>query len=105
MGFLTIIDQQMCVSGDGPITVQIGKYSVWNLFSERHWPACNCPAYTFARRTINFGGRMVAPPCKHISEAENLSCGWHQLHSPEAQTEKGVCPKCGAKTVTVQVEL
>jgi len=100
---MDFVTKEMCQSIDGPSIAHVGGYEQTGLFSERHYPRCSCPAYKYAKRTINFGGRMVPPVCKHILQAQDEVCGWHQQYSPEVQIEKGVCPKCGGPTVVVRV--
>lgn len=97
----TVITMEMCSSIDGPKVTTIGKYTIFGLFSERHYPRCTCPAYKFSKRTVNFGGIMYPPECKHILQAENAVCGWHQQYSSEPQEQEGICPRCGKKTVLV----
>lgn len=84
-------------------TAAIGGYTQTNLFNERAYPHCTCPAYKFGKRTVNFGGQMVPPICKHIAEAEKTVCGWHSIYSSEPMTEPGKCPKCGKGVVSVRV--
>lgn len=81
----------------------VGGYEQHHLGSERSWPTCSCPAYKFAKRTINFGGRMVPRFCKHIEQALKSRCQWHELTAEIPQFEKGVCPLCGGETESVQV--
>jgi len=100
---LTIVSAEMCSSIDGPLTANVGDYTQAGLFSERDWPTCSCPAYKFKKRTVNFGGRLVAESCKHIEEAQAQVCGWHSQYSGEPQNEPGICPRCGASTVLVQI--
>jgi len=100
---LTIISAEMCSSIDGPLTANVRGYIQTGLFSERDWPTCSCPAYKFKKRTINFGGRMVPEPCKHIIKAQNQVCGWHSQYSAESQEEPSICPRCGESTVSVYV--
>jgi len=84
-------------------SANIGGYNQINLFGERNYPQCTCKSYEFGKRTINFGGRLYPPYCKHIIEAEKAMCGWHSLYSSEPMLEEGVCPKCGGKAEPVQV--
>lgn len=82
---------------------EVGGYEQ-TLGGERHWPYCTCPAFKFRKTgSTRFGGRQVPKPCKHIVEAEKLRCGWHEAHSDEVQTEKGVCPRCGGPTEYIQM--
>jgi len=94
---------QMCASIDGPKAAKVSGYMQDRLFTEHLWPTCTCPAYKFAKRTINFGGRMVAPECKHILEAQKQACGWHQQYCDERQTRPEICPRCGGPTLAVRV--
>jgi hypothetical protein len=89
---------QMCTSLDCH-SAAIGGYQQTGLFDERQWPRCTCPAYKFTKRTINFGGMMVAPPCKHIEAAKEQACGWHQAYSEECQEQDDICPRCGGPTI------
>jgi hypothetical protein len=98
-----IVTMQKCSSIDGPLEMKYGNYVLSNMFSERHWPRCTCPAYKYSKASINFGGRMVKPECKHILSAQDEVCGWHQQWCQETQTEKGVCPRCGGPTVSCYV--
>ncbi len=93
---------QECASISGPLTTHAGEYDQTDMFSERHWPQCSCPAFKFTRATVMFGGILSKPPCKHILQSELEVCGWHeQLHgSPE---EAGTCPRCGGPTNYVRV--
>jgi len=100
---LTIVPMEMCASIDGPMTTNVGGYVQHNMFSERDWPTCSCPAYKYSKATIQFGPRKVKPECKHILKAQEDACGWHEQYSPEHQEEKGVCPRCGGSTVLVYV--
>jgi hypothetical protein len=99
----SIITREMCASINGPMDTHVGGYRQENMFSERHWPTCTCPAYKFSKASINFGGRWVRPECKHIEQAQREACGWHQLYSEERLEEPGVCPRCGGPTVVVRV--
>ncbi len=103
-----IVNAQMCASIDGPMQLQVGPYFLTGMFSERHWPTCSCPAYKFSKATINFGGRMVKPECKHIERAQDEVCGWHEQwdghpRQTEEQRKKFICPRCGGSTVAIQV--
>jgi len=104
---LDIVYMQMCTSIDGPMSKDVGGYLQAGLFSERDWPTCSCPAYKYSKATINFGGCMVKPECKHIKQAQESVCGWHQQYSSEIQNheqkEKNICPRCGGSTVDVRV--
>jgi hypothetical protein len=100
---LMLVEMEMCSSIDGPMVTCYGKYTQTGMFSERHYPRCDCPAYKYSKATINFGGYMVKPECKHILAVQKETCGWHQQYSPESQEEKGKCPRCGASTVLVYV--
>jgi hypothetical protein len=97
------VPMRMCASIDGPMAVRVGDYEVTGLFSERNWPACSCPGYTFAPRVVDFGGRMVPHPCKHIRLAQAQACGWHELTGERAPRADGLCPECGGPTVVVRV--
>jgi len=103
---LTIEMMQQCRSLEERVTT-VGGYVQTGMFSERAWPECTCPAYKFAKRTINFSGRMVAPACKHIKQGQKENCNWHQLVGDPPQTEKQKknmeCPKCKGETVWVRV--
>lgn len=111
---LTIVVMQQCKSIDGPLAVEVESnstpgqtYTIWNLFSERHYPECDCPAYKFGERTVQFGARVYPPECKHILAAQKEACGWHQQWSNEGQTseqrEGMICPRCGSQTMWVRV--
>lgn len=97
-----IITMQQCTSLSED-TANVGGYFQRGLGSERRWPTCTCPAYKFSKRTINFGGRMVAPPCKHILQAQGERCGWHQQWGDERQEKAGICPRCGESTEYIDV--
>lgn len=110
---LELVPMQMCASINGPRTMGVPSdsdplktYTVSGLFCERTWPKCTCPGYRFARKKVNFGGRMVPELCKHILKAQEMVCGWHQL-TGKAQTEEQrknhICPECGGPTVDVLV--
>lgn len=99
---LTIEIRQQCTSGESAIT-HVGGYEQRFLMSENLWPECTCPAYKYGHRVINFGGRMVPELCKHLKEAKQSLCDWHEAYSDEVQTVQGVCPKCGSATVAVMV--
>jgi|GEM_PF-3216796 len=112
---LQLVQMQMCESINGPKTIVVPSrsnpsktYTVSGLFHERTWPKCTCPAYQFASRTVNFGGHLVSPHCKHIRMAEGMVCGWHEQFG-ESQTseqrEVHVCPRCGGPTVDVLVRV
>jgi len=98
-----IVTMQMCKSMDGPLSASAGGYAQDNLFCEYEWPTCTCPAYKYSKATINFGGRMVKPECKHIRKAQDDACGWHEQWSHERQTKESICPRCGGPTVSVRV--
>ena len=102
----TIENMQQCKSLDEPVTT-VGGYIQTGLFNERTWPTCSCKAYKFAKRTVNFGGQMVPPACKHIKAAQKGVCCWHQLVGDPPQTERQKremeCPKCGRETMWVRV--
>jgi hypothetical protein len=104
---MDIVLMEMCKSIDGPMTIEwkgnTDTYTIHNLFSERHYPTCTCPAYHFGKRVVNFGGRMVPEICRHIEEAQDSVCGWHNQYSPEPLETTGVCPRCGGPTVVVGV--
>jgi hypothetical protein len=99
---LTIEIMQQCASTDGPTVTHEGGYTQTGMFSERNWPECDCPAYKFSKRKINFGGRMVPERCKHIIAAEEKACSYHQQLDGPPKID-GICPKCGDTTVLVKV--
>lgn len=98
---MVLVNMQMCKSLEGPRTTNVGGYTQHNMFSERDWPTCTCPAYKYSKATIQFGTRKVKPKCKHILKTQEDACGWHEQWSGERQTEKGTCPRCGGPTVGV----
>jgi hypothetical protein len=101
---LTIVPMEMCESINGPKNACVGGYRQHSLFHERLWPRCSCPAYKFRRNgSTNFGGENVAVKCKHIEEAEEVVCGWHELYG-ESQEEPGRCPRCGGPTVVFPLQ-
>lgn len=81
----------------------VGGYEQDGLCDERTWPGCTCPAYKLGKRKINFGGRMVPKECKHIKQAQESACGWHEQFSDERQSKAGTCPRCGGETEPVRV--
>ncbi len=82
---------------------KVGDYTQI-LGGERHWPTCTCKSYKYRTNgSTDFGGRSVPNPCKHIKEAEENTCGWHEAYSSESQEVKEVCPVCGGPTEVVQV--
>lgn len=83
-------------------TQHFGGYVQTGLFNERHWPECTCPKYTYTKPTLNFGGRMVKPPCKHILAAQSAVCQYHSMEDGSPLFE-GVCPRCGGPVVPVTV--
>lgn len=95
---LMIVDMQMCESMNTRAIRQVGAHVVTGLFSEAHAPHCSCMAFKYAK-----GALGSYKTCKHIQQAETDACGWHEQYSAEAQTEPGVCPRCGGKTITVRV--
>jgi hypothetical protein len=78
---------------------RVGGYLQWNLFEERVYPKCTCPAYKFGKRSVSFGGGMFPEICKHIQQAEKDVCGWHSFTRPF----KDICPKCGLNVVPVSI--
>lgn len=95
------VEMQMCKSLEGPRETHVGGYTQANMFSERDWPTCTCPAYKYTKATIQFGSQMVKPECKHIRKAQEEACGWHEQWCSEKQAEEGICPRCGGPTVSV----
>jgi hypothetical protein len=110
---MTVEIMQMCKSIQGPRDMEIPSrsdpdtsYTVRNMFSERHYPECDCPAYKFAKRTVPFGPLMFPRPCRHILQAERSVCSWHQLYGERQSDEQQrarICPRCGGPTVFVRV--
>lgn len=78
-----------------------GGYEQSDLFYERRYPICTCPAYKFGKRVINFGGRMYPVECKHILRVQETTCTWHSAFG-RSQEKDGVCPECGKETVVVR---
>lgn len=74
---------------------KVGGYIQWNLFQERAYPRCNCPAYFHGKRTVNFGGTLYPKFCKHIIEAEKDVCDFHSFTRPK----NDICPDCGKNVV------
>ena len=77
-----------CESIDG-FRTEIGQYVV------RHtryagWD-CTCKGWKYRKN------------CKHVAQAKEKFCGWHQFTSPEPlddlSKELGVCPKCKAADI------
>lgn len=104
---LTIVSMQQCMSLSEEVN-SIGGYVQTGLGSEQSWPRCSCLAYKYNKAgTTNFGGLMLANPCKHILKHQRDLCGWHQQYSIERQTdeqsENMECPLCGETTEWVQV--
>lgn len=97
---LTIEYHVQCAGMTG--VFHFGGYEQTGLFQENRWPACTCRAYQFAKRTMNFGGRMVPPPCKHIEAAQKNACQYHSMIDGAPEVE-GVCPKCGGPLEVVRV--
>ena len=87
--------------------IQIGKYTVTGLGSERTYPHCTCPAYKYAKRDVFFGHNWYPKTCKHIDEAQKHLICWHEQWGEEVQTdeqhEKMICPVCGGGTEWVRV--
>ncbi len=79
-----------------------GGYEQTDVFYENRWPACTCAAYKFGKRTINFGGRMVPPFCKHIQAVHKTACQYHSMIDGAPEVED-VCPKCGGPLEAVRV--
>ena len=106
MGDLSIVSMQQCKKLSVS-TWKVGEYLVTGLGSERSYPQCNCPAYRFGKRVVNFGGVMYPEYCKHIDEAEKELVCWHELWGSEVQSdeerEKMICPKCKGETEWVRV--
>jgi hypothetical protein len=100
MAELTIVLSEQCIP---KTTANIGGYIQTGLGNERRWPQCSCKSYQFSKTTVNFGGRMVKPFCKHIEQAMIENCSWHKSYSPEAQNEPGKCPVCGNDTEVVEI--
>lgn len=101
MGDLTVVIMAQCKSCS-ETTANVNGYEQTGLGSELTWPRCTCPAYKFSKATINFGGRLVKPACKHINQAMREKCGWHQL-TGVSQIEEGICPECGGETEYIRV--
>ena len=101
MGDLTVVAMQQCQSLSQD-TAAVGGYVQTGLGSERRYPQCNCPAYKYGKRIIDFGGRFYPKPCKHITQAQKERCGWHEQWG-QSQVEEDVCPECGGPTETVMV--
>lgn len=104
---------QMCASIDGPLAMEVVSasdpsttYLLTGLFDERTYPGCSCPAYTYAKRTVQFGSLWMPEVCKHIRRAQTGVCGWHEQYgetqTPDEQRAR-ICPRCGGSTVNVRV--
>ena len=90
---LSIVYMQMCASNEYAERDIRGYRQVYDPHLDG-W-TCTCKGFTY-RKT-----------CKHIKQAEEERCGWHQQYSDEVQTEAQendhICPKCGNTTMTVRV--
>lgn len=71
---------------------EIGGYK--QIITNRFLPQCTCKAFYYSKHPKN---------CKHLKEAREKQCGWHQQFSDEVQTKKGICPRCGEETEYVKV--
>lgn len=102
---LIFVQMQQCKSLSQN-SYQIGKYLVTGLGSEGVYPRCTCPPYKYGKRTVNFGGDYYPELCKHIQQAEEERCGWHELlgnSQTKQQRERMICPDCGGETDWVNV--
>ena len=96
---LMTVNMQMCSTGYGLQTFEIGGYQQEIHFSERNpYHLCTCKGYQYGRAIDKFYGRT----CKHLKEAHTKCCSYME-QIDGAPEKKGVCPKCGEKTVTVKV--
>ena len=102
---LTIIQMQQCKQLSRSV-YQVGKYLITGMGSENTYPHCNCPAYKYGKRTVNFDGDCYPEYCKHIFQVIKDRCNWHEI-SGKAQTDeqrkKMICPECGGETEWVKV--
>ena len=82
---LTIVIMQQC---KGQRVFNIGGYTQTGIGTEQ--PTCTCKGYKYKKM------------CKHIGEAQDRLCSYHeQIHGePE---EDGICPFCGGPTEYVRV--
>lgn len=97
----TIVTMEMCSDMDRA-SFDVGGYVQTGVFSERNYPHCTCPAYTYGKRTVSFGGRLYPQVCKHIKQVQTDMCTWHEQWGTH-QVAPGVCPECGKATVKVRV--
>ena len=92
---LTIEIMAMCSSLERQTIYHIGEYTQTLYHGTQMDDECTCPAYKFAKKDNK--------TCKHLKQAYEQECGWHQQYSEETQTEEGKCPRCGGSTVYVRV--
>lgn len=78
------------ISKDNTYTVR-WEHLFGNAETQYGW-TCTCEGYKFRKN------------CKHITQVENLRCGWNQELEPtlNANTD-GSCPQCGGPTSVVRI--
>ena len=87
--------KQYCADSN---SANVGGYSQTGLLSI---PMCTCPAFKYGKTRDGHGDKT----CKHIKQALEEGCFWHELYSEEPVKETGVCPRCGGRTEYVKVAI
>lgn len=91
---LTIEIMQQCKAGLDGKHFQINGYDQFIARNEHTTASCTCKAFQFSTSFPKW--------CKHLEEAANSLCDYHQQIDGPPETDR-VCPKCGGPTEYVKV--
>jgi len=90
---LTIEVMQMCERLAMPVVGNINGYEQIINRESDFW-SCTCPAFLFRKNKDNI--------CKHLRQLDAKMCHYHEQVDGPPEVD-GTCPKCGGKTVYINV--